>query len=175
MSSVSEQIFINRAVKNGVHYDCSVGVFDGSRLVGVTLVGLDDWQGRPAAFDAGTGIIPDYRGQGIAGKMFDFATPKLRDRGVQKFLLEVLQVNKPAIKAYRAAGFSINRELDCFDLNLDEFTCGAEAGVAFEINPVDITTVLSLRGHLDWTPSWETSYAAIERIDALAPWPTIRY
>ncbi len=107
MSSMSERIFTNRAVKNSVRYDCSVGVFDESRLVGVTLAGIDDWLGQPAAFDAGTGIIPDYRGRGIARKMFDFAVPKLRDYGVKKFLLEVLQVNEPAIKAYKAAGFGI--------------------------------------------------------------------
>jgi ribosomal protein S18 acetylase RimI-like enzyme len=164
MSSVSERIFVNRAVKNGVRYDCSVGVFDGPKLVGVTLVGMDEWLGCPAAFDAGTGIIPDYRGQGIAGKMFDFATPKLRDQGVEKFLLEVLQVNEPAIKAYRAAGFSITRELDCFELKLDEFKFGAEASGAFKITPVDKTRLLSLQDHLDWPPSWETSYAAIGRI-----------
>ena len=164
VSSVSERIFANRSVKNGVRYDCSVGVFDESKLVGFTLVGFDDWQGRPAAFDAGTGIIPDYRGQGIAGKMFDFATPKLRDQGVEKFLLEVLQVNEPAIKAYQAAGFSITRELDCFELKLDEFKFGPETGGAIEIKPVDKATIISLQGHLDWPPSWETSYAAIERI-----------
>jgi len=55
-----------RNLKSGVHYDCSVGAFDGEKLVGVTIVGLDDRQGEKAAFDAGTGIVPGYRGQGVA-------------------------------------------------------------------------------------------------------------
>ncbi|UCD62853.1 MAG: hypothetical protein JSW34_08790 [Candidatus Zixiibacteriota bacterium] len=58
----ADQWLYNRGVKNAVQYDCSVGAFDGDRMVGFTLVGIDDWQGRPAAFDAGTGIVPDYRG-----------------------------------------------------------------------------------------------------------------
>ena len=168
MSSVSERIFTIRGVKNGVRYDCSVGVFDESRLIGVTLVGIDDWLGQPAAFDAGTGIIPDYRGRGIARKMFDFALPKLRDYGVKKFLLEVLQVNEPAIKVYKAVGFSITRELDCFELKLDEFKLGMETSGVFELKPIDKATALSLRDHLDWQPSWENRYAAFKIIpDAL--------
>ena len=43
-----------RNLKSGVRYDCSVGAFDGEKMVGLTFVGLDDWQGEKAAFDAGT-------------------------------------------------------------------------------------------------------------------------
>ena len=55
-----------RNLKSGVHLDCSVGAYDGEKMVGLTFVGLDDWLGEKAAFDAGTGIIPEYRGRGVA-------------------------------------------------------------------------------------------------------------
>ena len=77
-----------------MHYDCSVGAYDGDKMVGLTFVGLDDWLGEKAAFDAATGIIPGYRGQGVAKAMFEFILPRLKERGVSRFLLEVLQSNK---------------------------------------------------------------------------------
>ncbi len=44
--------------------------------------------------------------------MFHHAMPRLNERGAQRFLLEVLQENEPAIKAYRRVGVRITRELD---------------------------------------------------------------
>lgn len=37
-----------RNLKSGVHYDCSVDAFEGEKLVGLTFVSLDDWQGEKA-------------------------------------------------------------------------------------------------------------------------------
>lgn len=158
-----ERWLYNRCVKNGVVLGCSVGAFDGDRLVGVTLVGLDDWQGVPAAFDAGTGIIPDYRGGGLARQMFDLAVPRLMERGVQTFLLEVLQVNEPAIRAYRKAGFESTREFDCYELPLSEWRIPKDAR-SWEIRPIDREQVSVFRNHVDWHPSWENSFNSICRI-----------
>ncbi|PWB71671.1 hypothetical protein C3F09_07540 [candidate division GN15 bacterium] len=158
-----ERWLYNRCVKNGVAFDCSVGAFEGDRMVGVTLVGLDDWQGVPAAFDAGTGIIPDFRGGGLARQMFALAVPRLRERGVQKFLLEVLQVNEPAIKAYRKSGFEITRELDCYELPLTDWKAPTTAQ-SWEIRLIDPEQVFVFRNLVDWHPSWENSFTSINRI-----------
>lgn len=158
-----ERWLYNRCVKNGVAFDCSVGAFDGDRLVGITLVGLDVWQGVPAAFDAGTGIIPEFRGGGLARQMFALAVPRLKERGVRQFLLEVLQVNKPAIKAYRKSGFEITRELDCYELPLSEWKPPLDAQIR-EIRPIDREQIATFRSHCDWHPSWENSFTSINRI-----------
>lgn len=159
----SERWLYNRCVKNGVAFDCSVGAFDGERLVGITLIGLDDWRGVPAAFDAGTGIIPDFRGHGLARRMFDHAVPRLKERGVRQFLLEVLQVNEPAIKAYRKSGFEITRELDCYELPLCEWRAPKDAQ-SWQVRPIDLELVCTFRSFVDWYPSWENSFMSIRRI-----------
>ena len=100
MSYMTEERMYYRAIKNGVDYECSVGTFSQGEIVGFTCIGIDDWQGKKSAFDAGTGIIPDFRGKGIAKGMFDYAIPKLRDQGVNSFVLEVLQQHQAAIRAY---------------------------------------------------------------------------
>lgn len=153
-----------RNLKSGVRYDCSVGAFDGDSMVGFTFVGLDDWRGKPAAFDAGTGIIPGYRGQGIANGMFEFVIPGLRARGVTRFLLEVLQPNKAAIRAYEKAGFEMTREFACYDLLPGSFAADTLAMGDFEVRLVDRATVQAFSTQTDWQPSWENSFAGMWRI-----------
>ena len=154
-----------RNLKSGVRYDCSVGAFDGDRLVGLTFVGLDDWLGEKAAFDAGTGIIPAFRGQGIAKAMFDFILPRLRERGVTKFLLEVLQPNTPAIRAYTKAGFTVTREFACYDLLPDAFTLGDFKGGGYEVRTITKARVQEFKTRVDWQPSWENSFSGMDRIE----------
>jgi ribosomal protein S18 acetylase RimI-like enzyme len=153
-----------RNLKSGVRYDCSVGAYDGDRMVGFTFVGLDDWLGEPAAFDAGTGIVKAYRGQGIAQGMFEFVLPGLKARGVSRFLLEVLQPNSAAIRAYRKAGFEITRDFACYDLPPEAFVAGALPGTDVEVREIDRPTVQSFSEDADWQPSWENSFAGMDRI-----------
>jgi ribosomal protein S18 acetylase RimI-like enzyme len=158
-SGVTETMLYNRAIKNGVDFGLSVGAVAGDEMVGVTIVGCDRWKGVAAAFDIGTGIVPDYRGKGIAKRMFEFAVPELRNRGVEKFVLEVIQENEPAIKAYKGAGFNVTREFDCFNWKPN----GAPQ-LPHDIRPVDREVLSELESHLDWRPSWENSFASIRRI-----------
>lgn len=164
MSYMTEERIGIRAVKNNVDFDLSVGVFDGERMVGFTLIGVDRWQGALAAFDAGTGIVPGFRGQGLAKKMFDHAIPQLVERGVTRFLLEVLEPNEAAIRAYRKVGFEITRRLGCFLLGAESVPPAAQGDNAFPIRPVDRDTIAPFREHVDWQPSWENGFPAIRRI-----------
>ncbi|MCP3978524.1 MAG: GNAT family N-acetyltransferase [bacterium] len=163
---LAEQRLGARLTKNAYAADCSVGAFDGDRLVAISLTGIDDWQGERSAFDAATGILPDYRGQGLARRMFEFALPRLRERGIVRFLLEVLTVNEPAIKAYRRVGFDVTRRFDCFELPaaaLERQRTGRRDG-GVRIEKIDRGRILELAEHLDWQPSWENSPAGVLRI-----------
>lgn len=161
---MTEDVLFKRAIKNAVDFESSVGVFAGPKIVGFTLIGIDRWKGALSAFDAGTGIIPSYRGKGIAKQMFDFAIPKLRKQHVERFILEVLQVNQPAVKAYQKAGFRISREFDCFQLEKQRVHLQGGEQVPIKIHLVGREILHSFRGELDWEPSWENSFASIERI-----------
>jgi len=154
-----------RNLKSGVHYDCSVGACDGEKMVGLTFVGLDDWQGEKAAFDAGTGIIPGYRGQGIAKAMFEFILPRLRKRGVTTFLLEVLKPNEAAIRAYTKTGFEPTREFACYNLLKSSFAVGNFADSTFDIRVIDKPKIQEFKTLVDWQPSWEHSFAGMDRIE----------
>jgi ribosomal protein S18 acetylase RimI-like enzyme len=141
-----------------------VGAFDGDRLAGFTLVGLDDWKGAPAAYDIATGVVPGYRGRGVAREMFEFVVPQLRARGVARFVLEVIQENESAIKVYEAAGFQITRRFDCFQWRPRSLKSAHEPDRAVDIRPVTRERLVEFETHLDWPPSWENSFSSLRRI-----------
>jgi ribosomal protein S18 acetylase RimI-like enzyme len=161
---ITEEVLYNRAVKNGVDFSVSVGAFDAERLVAMTLVGLDQWKGATAAFDIGTGVVPGHRGRGVAKEMFQFALPRLRERGATRFVLEVIQENQPAIKAYKAVGFEVTREFDCFRWELARGGGALDPAPDVDIRREERDSLDSFEAHLDWRPSWENSFSSIRRI-----------
>lgn len=164
MSYMNQPRMFNRMLKNGVDFGASVGAYENGKMVGATLIGIGDWNGEKAAFDAGTGIIPSHRGKGVAGGMFRFSLPGIKNKGIRKFLLEVLRVNEAGIKAYQKTGFKITRELDCFELHPEHFKPLQKTPSGITIEPVNTDILEQFSGHLDWQPSWENSFSSIARI-----------
>jgi GNAT superfamily N-acetyltransferase len=161
MSYMTREVLWRRATKKGVDLAMSQGAFQNGRLVGLTLVGLGTWAGEPAAFDACTGIVKAHRGHGLAGRLFDAALPALKRRGTTRFLLEVLQENAPAIRAYERTGFRISRALACYEQVDTAFPGFSES---CSIRPVGRDLLESFAAELDWQPSWENSFEAIRAI-----------
>ena len=90
MSYFTKERMFYRTLMDRVDYEYSVGAYDGDTMIGFLVLGIDDWKGKKYAFDAGTGIIKEYRGQGVAGKMFDHAVEKLKSENIDKVALEVI-------------------------------------------------------------------------------------
>jgi ribosomal protein S18 acetylase RimI-like enzyme len=162
-SGMTEERLLLRMQKNAVDYAASPGLYDDDRLVGFTLIGIDEWGGRRTAFDAGTGIVAAFRKQGWARKMFDHALPALRKRGVERFTLEVLQENEPAIKAYRKSGFEITRELRCLISQADDLRA-IRPKEDVEIRPIEREDFRRLEACADWLPSFENRFGAVDAL-----------
>ncbi len=79
--------FRQRLRRDGVRLELSAGAFDGEQMVGFYVSGIGDWQGKSTAYDAGTGVIPEYRGRGVAKELFAFQERRLKDASVVQYLL----------------------------------------------------------------------------------------
>ncbi|MGH0052114.1 MAG: GNAT family N-acetyltransferase, partial [Sphaerochaetaceae bacterium] len=99
----------------GVSQKDSIGLFDKETLIGFLLVARKG----TIAYDAGTGIIPEYQGNGYAHHLIEFTLEHLRGRGVTSFILEVIDTNKRAKNLYISHGFSTMRSLRCYQVNKD--------------------------------------------------------
>jgi len=162
-SATTEQQLLLRMRKNAVDYGLSPGIYDGDRLVGFTLIGIDAWGGRTTAYDGGTGIVPGFRNQGWARRMFEYALPALEEKRVERFALEVLQQNEPAVNAYRKSGFHIARELHSYVIDRPRLRAAGDKG-GFEIRPIDRVTLAQLEPAADWLPSFENRFSALDAI-----------
>ena len=97
-----------------VDFGLSYGMFDGEKLVGFIIHAVDQRFGVRTAFNTGTGVLPEYRGQRIVNAIYQFAIDDLRKKGIEKSTLEVITKNERAIRAYQGVGFEISKEYKCY-------------------------------------------------------------
>lgn len=86
--------------------DCSVVAFVDEKPVGFVFIAFKTVQQKKLAWNGGTGVFPEYRGQGIAKAMMRKVEEILQDEQIDQALLEVVVQNKNAIAAYENAGFT---------------------------------------------------------------------
>ena len=92
----------------------SVGAFENGQLVAFILHGVALHQGQYTAYNAGTGVVPTFRGQGITKQLYQFALPLLHTAGIRYMLLEVIKENNIAHKIYQQIGFQTLRLVNCY-------------------------------------------------------------
>ncbi len=170
VSYLTEENLYKRAIKNGVDWEVSPGIFDNGKLVGYTMNSIGLFDGIMSSFDIATGMGKEYRGQGLAGKLFDFALPLLKKKGVKQCVLEVLQENEAAINAYMKSGFYISRDFDYYEWEF-EFGQEKDALTEIRIEKSDRQVIRKFKNEMDWLPSWENSLDSILRIpDEVMVW-----
>lgn len=114
---MSREAFEDRMLsKLNIQFDLSPGVFSGDKLIAFIFQTINTYEGKLAAYNGGTGVIPGYLGQGLTAKMYDFVLPELIKQKVDKCVLEVLVENDAAIKAYQNAGFETQKTFQCLML-----------------------------------------------------------
>lgn len=136
----------------------SAGAFLEEELVGFILHGYREQEGRKLAYNAGTGVVPGQRGQGLTKKLYDFIFPLLNKRGVQTLSLEVITGNKPAITVYQSIGFKEKRVLHCYRGNVIQ----KQETAAIDIRPFNHYDWPVLRSFWEVQPSWQNAITAVE-------------
>ncbi len=158
---MSEEQFEQRVKRDGLELELSAGAFDGERMIGFYMNGRGTWKEKLTAYDAGTGVIPSHRRRGVAEGLFDFVVPRLKERGIAQYLLEVLISNEAAVALYRKLGFDEVRRL-------------AVLRASGPLKPLSDVEGVSLRRleepdwdafcvYWDGEPSWQNSIDAVER------------
>ena len=159
---LTEAQFRNHNVLNAVDLDSTIGCIEGDRLIGFSLNGFGKWNEKSTVYDAGTGVIPEFRRQGISGKMFDLMLPIFKEREIEQFLLEVVTNNNPAVDLYEKLGFHKTRELALLQCEGKVKSLGPKRA-DFEIRPLQDLDWNLFRTFWDGGPSWQNSVEAISR------------
>lgn len=158
---MSREAFEDRVLsKLNIDFEVSPGVFSGDKLIAFIFQSIAMYEGQLAAYNGGTGVIPGHTGLGLTAKMYEFIAPKLKTKGVEKCVLEVLTDNHAAIRAYVKAGFKKVKEYQCLMLKSGKLkTTSSDQGYIRE------SKILDFRGFAeisDTQPSMLDQLAQLE-------------
>lgn len=161
LDKAEHQRMLNR---RGFDAALSFGAFEYGRLVSFTCNGIGSFNGQPTAYDTGTGTLKEYRGQGLASRVFEASIPFLVEAGIGQYLLEVLQHNEPAVSVYRKMGFEISREFNYFvsatdALHLKDRPLPGD----YILKSISMDELGDPSALWDFAPSWQNSFEAIGR------------
>lgn len=149
--------------REGIEPSYCAGAFFGQQLVGFVLTGLGEWQGKPTAYNAGTGVIPAHRGHRLTSQLYTFMLPKLRESGLEQCLLEVIDRNETAARVYRALGFENTRQLLCFRSPVRDLLLTADTLPGIAIRQVSRPNWDCYAEFCDVLPSWQNTATAFRK------------
>lgn len=155
------QILLTR---RGFVPELSFGAFDDKRLVSFTFNGIGYFNGIKTAYDTGTGTIKEYRGKGLATKVFEHSIPILKNAGAAQYLLEVLQQNTKAVSVYQKLGFEVSREFNFFVSQTDELNLESpKINSKYTLKPISLDYSDQMMSFWDFSPAWQNSFDAVAR------------
>lgn len=140
--------------------DFSVGCFDGDMLVGFILTGYREIAGQKVCYDGGTGVIKAYQRKGIGEMLLKELLLILREKQINRFVLEVLENNTPAIKLYEKHGFAKTRKLECFEIEKQQLRPVPDRGFGITVtNPA--TMFHNEEIYRLYQPTWQNEIKSV--------------
>lgn len=152
--------FNSNLKRKGFSPEISIGAFENGNLVGFILNGLRNINGKLIAYDIGTGVKIDFRRQKITTNMFVYVKKILKDKKIDKYILEVITTNISALNFYKKEGFRIKRKFNCFELNKKKFNFYYK----YKVENLENLDLKPLSVFWDFTPSWQNSIDSINNI-----------
>lgn len=150
--------------RRGFNPDLSFAAFEGENIVAFTLNGIGNFNGMKMAYDTGTGTLKEYRGQGLATKIFEYSIPFLKEANINHYMLEVLQHNTKAVSVYQKIGFKVTREFNYFIWKNEELKNEIKnSAVLYSVKPFSVDKYDSISEFWDFYPSWQNSFESIQR------------
>ncbi len=152
--------FKHMLTRRGYNPQISVGAFNHNQLVGIVLNGQRNWNGKTTAYDLGTGVIADFRKQGITTNLLQIAQKQFCSAGIEQYLLEVITSNTAAVQLYKKNGFKIQREFQCYELERE--ICMQD--LFYTVNHVSKLDWEQVEDFWDFRPSWQNSIESVETL-----------
>lgn len=153
--SITPERLADKIRTEGIDLDLSVGVFDGTKMVGFVWHSIKELNGESLIYNGGTGVIPDYRGKRLVQGMYRFIQPSLASRNVAGCVLEAITDNTPAVKTYERLGFGVKRTLNVYKGS-------PEGAPTHGIKSLAALDFLDVDKFWDCEPSWQHATYAIE-------------
>ncbi len=169
--NLSIETFNQMLQRRGYAPEISIGAFKNDRLVGFVLNGFRNLNGKTTVYDIGTGVIIDYRRQGVTSNMLLNVKELLKQKQIEQYLLEVIQSNTSALQLYQNEGFKIQRNFSCFKIDKESY-------VPLNNHKVEHTDQMAweqLKEFWDFEPSWQNSIDSVNAASKEFLYSVVRY
>lgn len=155
----NEETLSDKIKSDNIFLDYSVGVSVNDQLVAFILTGIDSKNNQMLSYNAGTGVIPEFRGQHLPQKMYDYLLPLLHKNNIHKHYLEVITENLKAKKIYENIGYQTTKKVACFKGKITEPNYPFDYKI-FEFDFVAEPTIESFWNH---QPTYQNTLSSINR------------
>lgn len=105
---LTREQLIENIKTEGIDLSLSVGAYHQKELVGFILHAKNNKK----LYNAGTGVLSEFRGNKLTAKMYDYAIPLFKSFQMDKISLEVDASNESAMRTYRKIGFKKWRSVE---------------------------------------------------------------
>ncbi|MFV0243079.1 MAG: GNAT family N-acetyltransferase [Lacrimispora sphenoides] len=146
--------------RRGYAPEISIGAFKDDRLVGFVLNGLRNLNGKTTVYDIGTGVIIDYRRQGVTSNMLLNVKEVLKQNQIEQYLLEVIQSNTSALQLYKKEGFKIRRNFSCYKIDKKSYAPVKN----HKVEHTDQMAWEQLSEFWDFEPSCQNSFDSVNAV-----------
>lgn len=150
-----------RITRARIDLSASVGVFSEDKLIAFMLMGVGELAGRKTAYNAGTGVVPEYRRRRLVQRMYDWGESHWRAADFVDLSLEVIVENIYAIKAYEGVGFNIERRLVAY-----KYTAAPTPLVEGHWLEVNRPLWSEYEALQSFEPSWDFGRAGVDAIQS---------
>jgi ribosomal protein S18 acetylase RimI-like enzyme len=146
----------------GAELDHSIAIRQQDQIVAFIIQAIGSYRGVSTAYNGGTGVVPNSRGNSLSKQLYQFGFEYLVQRGIAQCLLEVITDNEPAFKVYKSLGFEVSREFICYKGNKHIKLRGNK-----DIHLLNVKDRLPdwelYRKWYDFEPCWQNSQDAVIR------------
>lgn len=156
---LSEQQLADKIKSENIRLDCSVGVTVDNQLVGFILTGIDSNNRQKISYNAGTGVIPEFRGLKLTEKMYEYVLPVLEKQNIRKHQLEVITQNTKALDIYQKIGYKISKTVSCFKGKI----IPPSKELSYDFVQLDLKDDNVVQSFWNHTPTYQNTLSSINR------------
>ena len=154
--ALSPEFFRNKLYSEDIDLSLSVGAFKDRKPLGFILHAIRSG----VAYNGGTGVIPEARGNHLTRKMYAFILPKIKEKGAGEIVLEVIDKNIQAIKSYEKVGFRKQVDLNCYKGT----PAGKPINLDIQIKRLEKPDFQYFEGFWEWEPTWQHANLTLQKL-----------
>ena len=160
---MDEDTYLGRLHREGLQPEWSVVLYKDGRPVGFTLNGIRETGGGRTAWNGGTAIVPDMRGQGLGSPLMAANLERYREAGAHQAVLEAMVQNDPAVALYRRFGYAVKERTLFYTLpgELRDVPAPRPAGGETVIREEAVESCAGLGFYRADTP-WQAHYLSLK-------------